>query len=1848
MLQHLSRVLIGLLIVAAAQSCSCRKQKTDETVSYHEKIVAFTSGMVSNQSAVRVVFALPVPDAEPGKEASPSLMSVSPSIKGKMYWEDVQTLVLQPEEKLVSGQKYEVDVKMAKLFPDEEDPFLFSFDVTPQNFRFETVNLRPEVLTDLTMNQFTGKLTFADYDDPDLIEKVITVTQNGKTLDLIWEHQSTEQIHLFTARGIVRGETAGMITVAWNGSPVNVDLSNSQDIEVPALGDFKVMAVTVEQQPSQRVIVQFSDPLLHSQNLDGLLTIVGQDDLRYDIDANVVTIYLSTRVIGSAALVASPGIKNILNYDLKGKQTFDLLFEAIQPQVEFMGKGAILPNSQGLVLPFRTVSLRAVEVNIIKIFENNVAGFLQSNTLDGEDQLRRAGRLVLKKVILLDQDKTIDLTHWNTFSLDLAKLINPDPGAIYRVVINIKKAYAIYPCEDDDNETQPEIKDEGITEGDIAYWDTPTPYSNSNWDNSEEYYYDEDYSWEDRDNPCKALYYQNRSVSRNILASNIGLVVKGGNDKELLVAVNDLRTTEPLSDVSIELYDYQNQSVGQGTSDSEGMVRISISHKPYLLIAKRDKERGYLRMDDGSALSLSRFDISGQTIQQGLKGFLYGERGVWRPGDTLFLGFILEDKLKKLPLGHPIVFELVNPQGKMVSRQVTQLNDINHYRFIATTAESAPTGNWIGRVLVGGTSFEKALKVETVKPNRLKIELNFGKELIRKGETATSKLSAKWLHGAIAHNLKAKVLVTLNSTKTIFKTHPDFVFDDPTRTYEPEELNVFDGELDDDGSASISPSLRATEAAPGMLNASFLTRVYEESGDFSVDRFNLKYAPYTTFVGLRLPKGDRRGMLLTDTMHTVSVVTVDALGNAQSKRNLKYEIYKVQWRWWWESSEDDLARYTGTEYSNLIDSGTLNTTNGSGKFKFSIKYPDWGRYFVRVTDPEGGHACGTTVYVDWPGWALKPTDNPQDATMLSFSCDKEKYATGDNVTITFPSPGVGRALVSIETGSRVLKAWWVETKQGVTNVSFEATPDMAPNVYAHITLIQPHAQTVNNLPIRLYGVIPIMVEDPRTHLKPEIDMPDELMPGKKTTIRVKESDGRKMIYTLAIVDEGLLDLTRFATPEPWSSFYAREALGVRTWDLYDYVTGAYGGRIEKAFSIGGDENMDARKGGDKTNRFKPMVKFMGPFVLEKGKTGSHTFTMPQYVGSVRAMVVASYEGCYGQAEKATPVRKPVMVLATLPRVLGPGETVSLPVTVFAMKDNVKSVNVKIGVSGPVEIVGDAATKVSFTKPGDQVVNFTLKVKEQTGAAQITINANGAGDEASDVIDISIRNPNPSVHTFVEKTIGAGATANIDYTLPGMIGTNGAVVEISGVPAIDFGRRLKYLLVYPHGCVEQTTSGVFPQLFLSEVMELKPEEAKLAEQHIRAGISNLKNFVNSDGGFGYWPTNSNSDDWGSSYAGHFFIEAEKKGYLLPSGWKKGWVKYQKNAARMWSSESNSYNQLGQAYRLYTLALAGDADLGSMNRLRNEPNLNIVARWRLAAAYALAGQQDAATKMINNIPTQDASAIKPMNDWTYGSPERNEAMIIETLTLLNQREKAMPLVMKLSKTLGNDQWMSTQSTAYSLMALSRFMGKFSADEPMKFEWSDNSKKQGSFSVSKPFYQATIAVGQTKNGQVSITNKSGKVIYARVSMQGIPAVGEETASESNLRMSVEYTTLEGEPLDVSELSQGTDFKALVRVSNPGILGKYTNLALSQIFPSGWEIRNTRLENIQSAHEGDIPTYRDIRDDRVYSYFDLESNRSATYVVILNATYKGCFYLPAINCEAMYDNSIHARTTGQWVVIE
>lgn len=1865
-LPRFSRAL-GLAVVCTLvlDACTTRDAHIQPDAAFTPYIPAFTAGHISARSPILIHIADGQRWRDTTEAAIQDLFDLDPGVTGTVRWEDDRTLAFVPAERLAQDRTYTVSFKLGRLIevPNGLEVFKFQVSTYKQSLDVKVSDMQSLSATDLTWQRLIVSVYTSDDATGQDLDGCFSATQQGRKLPLTWEHEPNGRFHRFTADSVRRGDKASLVEISWNGKKIDSEDAATLPFDVPAIGDLILISATTFSEDEQYAALQFSDPLDANQELNGLIGINGAEGVRISLEGSKVLLYPTDRLSGKYDGYVSAGLRNVNGKKLGKDLSVELEFEELKPAVRFTGKGTILPSTDGMLMPFQAVNLKSVDVRVIRIHESNVSQFLQVNDFAGNRELARVGRLMSRKTISLKTADAPDLGRWNTYYLDLSEHVKAEPGAIYRVELSFGRHQSVYPCEGGDPVEEPR---ERSWEDEQAVYDNAGEYYY--YDEYDGDYYYEDYNYEERGDPCSASYfYRNTNTSRNILASDIGLIGKVGNDGSMLIAVSDLKTAKPMSGVKLDVLDLQRKSMGQTVTDGEGLATVpATKHKPFLLIASKGSQRGYLKLDDGSALSVSNLDVSGEAIEKGLKGFLYGERGVWRPGDSLYLSFMLQDPLHKLPKEHPVVLEITDPRGRLDQKHVRTTSVNGVYSFRCATSPDAPTGFWNAMVRVGGTAFHKSLRIETVKPNRLKvlIELPDGranKEGIRltAGGGNTIKLRSNWLHGAPARNLKSRVTVTMNAGWPDFKGYDKFQFND-LRTWVPEEEQVaFDGTLSATGEAEFPLELNMGRSAPAVVNTNIVTRVFEAGGDASMDRITVPYYPYASYAGIMVPEAQSSwGTYITDTTYKFTVASIDAKGKPLAGHALKAQVYKMNYNWWWDGSITGAASYISSPSVELRQEAELTTdAKGRAIFKFRINRPDWGRFAVRITDPASGHSSGVQLYLDWPGWEGRSRrQDPDEAAMLSFNSDKEKYAVGDKATLIIPSSGTGRALVSLETGSRVLDAVWLDLKEKETRHSFIITADMAPNIYAHVTLVQPHELTGpretggkgNDLPIRLYGAIPIMVEDATTHLAPTLVLPKEIRTDVPFSVEVAEKSGQGMTYTLAIVDEGLLDITRFKTPDPWEHFYAREALGVRTWDLYDHVIGAFGQQIQRVLALGGSD--DAGKGdAARANRFKPVVRFVGPFKLERGKKAKHDFTISNYVGSVRVMVVATDgEKAYGHTDKAVPVRKPLMVLATLPRVLAPGETADLPVTVFAMDAKVKDVLVKLEPNEFLIPEGPAQKTIHFSAMGDQVVTFRVKVKEAIGVAKMKVTVSGAGESAYEKIELQVRQPNMPATEVTETVLEAGKSWSATPVPLGIKGTNSAYLEISTVPPVDMGRRLKYLIDYPHGCLEQTTSKAFPQLFLAKVMDMPASYEQRMRANVDAALRKMTQFQRTDGGFNYWPGGDYYDNWTSIYAGHFIVEAERQGYHAPGNMKTNWVSFQRKQAREWSgivpTGWNRYNiQLTQAYRLYVLAIAKAQELPAMNRLREQGDLGQQARWLLAAAYAHIGRKDVAQELVKNIET----TVHPYTEqyWTYGSDLRDEALIAEALLVMGETERSVPVIQRIAKRLSSEGWYSTQSTAFGLLAVARLAEKSALGKGMSFTLNVGGKSTERFS-EKAISQTELPVPDGKS-VVGLNNTGKNLLYVRLVRSGTPLAGEEKPSSSGLNMLVNYTLMDGSPIDPARIEQGTDFVAVVTLTHPNILDGYEQLALSQIFPSGWEIRNTRLEGTLGGAAQGPYTYQDIRDDRVLTYTDLWRGQSHTYRVLLNASYTGRYYLPGAFCEAMYDHTVNARSMGRWVEV-
>ena len=1858
--------LILLTVIAGFSSCKSNQKDIIPSAEYAPYVNAYTGGVISQNSTIRIELTQDQPMVDLNQELKDNPFSFSPSLKGKTYWVSNNTIEFVPEEgALKPGAFYEGTFHLGDFVDVDKklEEFNFSFRVQERNFSIHT---DPITVTATQPDQVTvmGEIRFSDVVKKEEVEKMLTAgSEKNKSYPIEITQTDHPTRYAFSISQITREAEDYQLEITAKGNPAGIDRTQNESILIPAKNSFRFLSAVRIDQPENGIEIIFSDPVSNTQDLKGLIDVPEVSSSIFQIKENKVFVYFEAGKLNKLTLNIHEGIRNSQDKPLGTSHSISFSELNLKPQVEMATSAAILPDSKSLIIPFRAVNLYAVDLSVIRIFENNVLMFMQNNSLSSANELRRSGRLVYKKTLWLAKDSSKDVHRWEYYSIDLAGLIHQEPGAIYRVILSFRQEYSAYPCGGSENKEMQfadnkssdnltKVSGETLSEDDEAVWDTPETY----------YYYNgsvpmdwSQYRWTERDNPCHPSYYMNsdRIAACNIFASNLGMIVKCNSLNKLWIAVNNILDTKPVAKAQVTIYNFQLQPIGKGETNGEGLVEITPKGVPFIAVAEADKQKAYVRVVDGEEQSVSRFDVGGKDIQKGLKGFVYGERGVWRPGDTLHISFMLEDREKRIPDKHPVALEIYNPRGQFYTKMISTQGTNGFYTFAVPTRADDPTGLWNAYVKVGGTAFHKGLRIETIKPNRLKITLALPTILQASSKDVYAPLTSSWLTGATASRLKTKVEMSLSKVNTQFKNYGQYLFNNPATDFTTVRADVFNGVLDGEGRAGVNIQLPVATGAPGMLNATLTTRVFEPGGDASIYSQTVPFSPFTSYVGINLnqPKGK---YIETDKDHVFDIVTVNDQGQPVNRSNLEYKIYRISWSWWWENGEESFGTYINNSSITPVASGNLQTTGGKASFKFRINYPDWGRYLVYVKDRESGHATGGTVYIDWPDWRGRSNKtDPSGIKMLAFSLDKDSYEIGETATAIIPAAAGGRALVSLENGSTVLQQQWLEVSdQGDTKLTFKITPEMAPNVYLHISLLQPHAQTVNDLPIRMYGIAPVFVTNRQTILQPQIKMPEVLRPETDFNVTVSEKSGKPMTYTLAIVDDGLLDLTNFKTPDPWNEFYAREALGIRTWDMYDDVLGASGGRYSSLFSTGGDASL--KPADAKANRFKPVVKFIGPFYLAKGKQQTHTLKLPMYVGSVRAMVVAGQDGAYGNAEKTAFVRTPLMLLSTLPRVLSTQEEITVPVNVFAMENQVKNVTVSLEASGAgVQITGNRQQSLTFDQPGDQLAYFTLKTGSKTGKATIHLTASGNGQQTKETIEIEVRNPNPVVTLRNSQWIEAGQEAELSYTLAGSSSANNQVqLEVSRIPSVDISRRFDFLYNYQHHCTEQLTSKALPLLFVSQFKAVDEQEAEKIKTNVQEAIRQIYARQLPNGGFVYWPGNAVADEWITSYTGMFLTLAQEKGYAVHPNVLNKWKRFQRAAAQNWRMPQEASNwqiwqsELQQAFRLYTLALAGAPEYGAMNRMKEQPGLSIQAKWRLAAAYALTGKMKSAGELVYNAET----TVIPYSSMNliYGSSDRDEAMILETLILMKRDRDALQQAKKVSQNLAQENWFSTQSTAFALMAMGRLAKQLSGT--LDFTWSWNGKQQPAVKSAKAVFEKEIATSP-KSGTVSVKNQ-GKgalsvdlITRTQLLNDTLPAIAD------NIRLDVKYTDMAGSPISVEDIRQGTDFMSAVTLSNISGTSDYSNLALTHIIPSGWEIYNERMivpeASSSNSNEANTPessadkyTYKDIRDDRVLTYFDLRRGESKTFTVRLQATYAGNFILPAIQCEAMYDAVVQART--------
>ncbi len=1868
----MKKLLLLVLPLFFLQSCEQqagdKPSKTPESVSeaqwqelnLNKAIVGTPGDIVSVESPIDLTFNKEViPPHMSGKVLDKSPFQFDPPVQGSAKWLNQVTVRYTPSDRLEPGTNYSVLFKGKVAFGTGKsvNDFSFSFKTAEQEVVGFTGDFVPAE-TGKNMVRFTGTVSFAQPVIIANIQKHLRCVSEKEKISVAVSasKQNSRVVNILLPP--MKRETTGRTLSFLLPGQYTVDRKEwKRDVLLPAANRFKVLAhMELSDSRSDQTVYgfRFSDPVQKGMDLSGFVSIEPDMDFAVSVDGKYLRIQSDFEYGRKYTVTLTKGLPSALGTELPDNYTATFSFSNVKPVIEWLSEGIYLPSDNKYKLQFKSINVQNVSVTVTRIYENNMGFFVQKNVLHDADarqsnnnpyyspygggrsphtytDLDRVGKQIYSRDVRLTTRKN----KWIKTELDLSKAFAGKKNAAFVVTLKFGQSDLCGRCINDRNDYR---------EGDLFY-------------NENDYY----------KSPCRSgYYYRNGTLSKLLVASDIALTLKKARDGIHVFAVNAL-TAEPVSGFELAEYSYLNQVLHRKTTDSRGHALFPTGDN-----WNDDWERGwdeegsadsrlpgegwYIRGETGNGLAmirldhpswaLSSYDISGvDDGQSGMDVFMYADRGVHRPGDTVHLSALVRSDRTVPPSDQPVSLKVTNPLNQTVIETRQRCGPNGHVYFAVPTDIQDPTGDYTARLSVAGKSFTKQLKIETVKPNRLKINIDVPDTVLSAEGRVRGELASRYLFGTPAGGLRAVLKARYSEKPLSIPTFDDFTFGHPLRTYRTRNKEIFDRTLDEEGKTAISFAVEDITNTPELLRVSLESTVYEKGGGFTKQTRSLTVTPYRGFVGM---KNVFRGRARTGESYKLPIILTNIQGEPIVGRKLRIRWYVSRRHYWWHYDNRDRKDFRKESTSYKIAEYTVFSEDKPVVKELEVD--DYGQHMIEVIDEQGGHRAGLFFFAS--SWGQEAPEAEQDIPLLEIASDKNIYYTGDNATLSCETPKDGMAIFTVEQGYRIIHQEVKRVSPGRTEFTFPITNKHVPNCYASISLIQPSNRSDNDLPLRIYGIKPLQVEDPSARLGISMSAPEELKPNERFDVRISSRDDREATYTVAVVDEGLLDLTGFETPDAWEHYFQKRRLGVITRDNFDEILGRILPEMDNRVSIGGGIESERKKraGESRVQRFKPVVMFAGPVTVKPGKTATTSFVMPNYVGSVRIMVVAAAENSYASLDKTVPVKQPLMILPTVPRVARPGDIFQAPVSVFAMSERVKSASVKISVSDNLVIEGENTKSVAFERPGEKDVSFRVRVKDRIGKGTIIVQARSDVFSMADTTSLPLSSPNPYYIKATDTTVTNAASVTLIPKPVGIEGTNSARVAVARFPDIQLSKRLKDLIRYPYGCIEQTTSSAFPQLFIHKVVDLEGYQKQRMTDNVNSAIKRLRRFK-LQSGFSYWPrtrySRSSYSGWGTSYAGHFLIEARKAGYHVPDGLYDHWVRYAKSHAKTVNEKNHRY----QTYRLFLLALADEPHVGAMNLVReNYLNaLDPLSKKLLAASYYLAGKESAASQIDSHVRTEITSYRE--TGGTYGSSLRDRCMLAYLEDIMGNTRAAVRLMRSIARDFHPDGWYSTQETAFALLAIGAIFADSDVLGGIRKAVIERPGRPDS-TLDIVGYQVSVDLTDFFGKEVSIRTDKSEPLFVTLFEEGIPLGDIVETENEGLELTRNFYDDAGLPITLDQIRQGNMFWVRYRVQST--TGESLNeLALSSLFPAGWEIINPRMEDIKppewvreiSPSQG---KYMDVRDDRVNWFFDLSGRGKINFLIRCNPSFAGIYRLPPISVEAMYSPEYYARIASDTVTVE
>lgn len=1329
--------------------------------------------------------------------------------------------------------------------------------------------------------------------------------------------------------------------------------------------------------------------------------------------------------------------------------------------------------------------------------------------------------------------------------------------------------------------------------------------------------------------------------SRFISKSDLGLIAREGKDK-IFVFANSIKTAAAVNGVNVVAYGSNNQVLGAGTTNADGVAELPLSRKefagfrPAMIIAKTAEDFNYLPFNN-TRVNTSRFEVGGKRSNStGLDAFIYAERDIYRPGEKVNFSVIVRDQQWKTPGELPVKMKFLLPNGKELKTFRKNLNAQGSLEGDVDIAVSAITGSYTlevytsNEVLLGSKNFS----IEEFVPDRIKVTAKLDKPFLLPGQTGNLAINALNFFGPPAANRNYEAEVQIRQKYFSSKKYNRFSFGIQNQGISFDKA-VKEGSTDENGNASMSYAVPGIFANKGLLEATFYATVFDETGRpvsrstavniytqnvfFGVGNDGYYYYPLNQPVRFPIIALDRNDELVNGARAEIKVI----------KREYRTILRK----------EGNYFRYESQQDDKVVAEQTLTVNGEQTAFSFVPRSP--GNYELRVAIPGASSYVSRTFY-SYGFWGGDNASFEVDTEgNIDIELDKATYVAGESAKVLFKTPFSGRMLVTMET-DKVIAYQYVNVENRSASVDLKLTTEHLPNVYVTATLIKPH--DVSEIPLTVaHGFQRITVEEKDRKIPVVIEAPKTTRSRTHQTVKVKATPGSYV--TLAAVDNGVLQVSGFETPNPYKYFYDARALEVQAYDMYPLLFPELKARLS---STGGDGDLEMNK---RTNpmpakRVKIVSYWSGIAKADGSGNASFEFDIPQFSGEVRLMAVAYKDESFGSSEAAITVADPLVLSTALPRFLSPGDTATVPVIITNTTAKSTSATATLNVSGPLKVVGEHRQSVSLNANSENRAVFQVVATPAVNVGKVAVQVQGLGEQFSDETEISVRPAAPLQVQTGGGSITGGNTQRIAIPLNDFLpGSSDYQLVVSRSPALELGKQLRYLVQYPYGCTEQTVSAAFPQLYYDDmVQQLQGKQAghSGANWNVLEAIRKIRLRQLYTGGVTLWDGEGTEQWWTSAYAAHFLVEAQKAGFDVDKSLLNGLTNFLNNRLKNKETILYYYNQKEQKkiapkevpYSLYVLALAGKPNVSVMNYYKANPQLlSLDGKYLLSVAYAIAGDK---AKFRELLPTSFTGEVSiAQTGGSFYSDIRDEAVALNALLDVDPGNPQIPTMTNhVANKLKQRTWYSTQECSFSFLALgkqARAANKATVTATVKA----NGKTVGTVEGNT----LKLNAQQLGNNNIEITTKGEGRLYYFWQSEGISASGTYKEEDNYIRVRRKFFDRYGRVVSGQSFKQN-DLVIVQITLEKAYSGNIENVAISDLLPAGFEIENPRTKEIPGMDwikDAHTPTALDVRDDRINLFVDLRYSRQ-TYYYAVRAVSPGLYHMGPVSADAMYNGEYHS----------